>query len=71
MATETLERAVPDMKDAITAYTPTPQEVDALISRARAHPLGLDFLKTGALEAAAIIFEAHVFAVESARRRLA
>lgn len=71
MATQTLERKVSDMKDAVMAYSPTSEEVDALIARARSHPLGLDFLKTGALEAAAIIFEAHVFAVESARRRLA
>ena len=55
----------------LPSYTPTREEVDALILRARQHPLGLDFLKTGALEAAAIIFEAHVFAVESARQRLA
>ncbi len=55
----------------LPSYTPTAEEVDALIARARKHPLGLDFLKAGALEAAAIIFEAHVFAVEAARERLA
>ncbi|MBI5597909.1 MAG: hypothetical protein HY928_17635 [Elusimicrobia bacterium] len=71
MALETLEKPVPNLKDAVTGYSPSPAEVDALISRARRHPLGLDFLKNGALEAAAIIFEAHVFAVESARRLLA
>lgn len=71
MALETLEKPVSNLRDAVTGYSPSPEEVDALIARARRHPLGLDFLKTGALEAAAIIFEAHVFAVESARRRLA
>lgn len=48
----------------------TPLSVDALIERAKAHPLGLDFLLHGHLGSVAATFGAHAFTVEAARDRL-
>jgi hypothetical protein len=50
---------------------PTPDEVDRLIASAREHPLGIDFLRSGALDAVAATFKAHAFVVDAARERLA
>jgi hypothetical protein len=47
-----------------------PEDVEALIERARTHPLGLPFLERGALESVAAIFGVHAFVVDSARDRL-
>lgn len=51
-------------------YKPSPERVDRLISLARSHPLGLDFLQHGALDAVAATFETHAFVVDEARQRL-
>jgi hypothetical protein len=50
---------------------PTRDEVENLIARAREHPLGLEFLKFGALDAVAAIHGAHAFVVDAAREYLA
>ena len=51
-------------------YTPTQAEVDALMTRAREHPLGLDFLKDGALDAVAAVFGVHAFVILLARDQM-
>ena len=51
-------------------YQSTTAEVDHLISSAREHPLGLEFLEQGALDAVAATFRTHAFVVEAARERL-
>lgn len=50
---------------------PTRDEVESLIARAREHPLGLEFLEFGALDAVAAIHGAHAFVVDAAREYLA
>lgn len=52
-------------------FTPTPDEVDALIRHAGGHSLGTEFLRTGALDAVAATFGVHAFVVDAARQRLA
>jgi hypothetical protein len=47
-----------------------PWDVEALIARAAAHPLGLEFLLDGDLSAVAVTFQAHAFAVDAARLQL-
>lgn len=47
-----------------------PDEIETLIARATTHPLGLDFLLDGDLSAVAIMFGAHAFTVDAARRQL-
>jgi hypothetical protein len=47
-----------------------PRLVDELIERARAHPLGTEFLEEGYLDSVAAGFQAHAFTVEAARERL-
>lgn len=49
---------------------PSPQEIDDLIVRASAHPLGIEFLKGGLLDSVAAIFQVHAFVVDGARERL-
>jgi hypothetical protein len=44
--------------------------VSALIARARAHPLGIDYLRRGFLGSVAATFQAHAFTVLAARERL-
>ena len=51
-------------------YEPTSTEVDALISAAAQHPLGLEYLRDGSLESVAVMFRAHAFTVVAARERL-
>ena len=51
-------------------YHPTQSEVDRVISRARKHRLGLEFLLRGEPSAVASVLETHVFTVEAARKRL-
>jgi len=46
------------------------QDVDGLISRAEHHPLGLEFLKNGDLQAVSATFETSAFVVDTARQRL-
>jgi hypothetical protein len=50
---------------------PTPDEVERLIASAREHPLGIEFLQWGALDAVAATFRTHAFVVDAARERLA
>lgn len=47
-----------------------PDLVDALIARAKRHPLGIEFLLDGGLATVAIALDAHAFTVEAARVRL-
>jgi len=44
--------------------------VERLLAAAEAHPLGIDFLRTGYLGAVAATFGVHAFLVEEARRRI-
>lgn len=44
--------------------------VEALIERARSHPLGLEYLQKGFLGSVAATFQAHAFTVLAARERL-
>lgn len=52
-------------------YVTSEEEVDQLIARARAHPLGVRFLMDGHLGSVAITFGTHAFTVDAARDRLA
>lgn len=56
--------------DTLRPYQPSPDEVDALIARAKRHPLGLAFLKDGYLDAVSATFGVHALVVDSARERL-
>ena len=47
-----------------------PAVVERLITRAKKHPLGLEFLVSGFLATVAITLGAHAFTVEAARHRL-
>lgn len=56
---------------ALKVSAPTdPRVVDDLISCARSHPLGLEFLLRGYLGSVAVELHAHAFTVEAARERL-
>jgi hypothetical protein len=46
-------------------------DVDDLVRRATGHPLGLDFLRTGSLDAVSATFRVHAFVVDAARDVLA
>lgn len=52
-------------------YQPRPEEVEALITRARDHALGEELLVRGPIDAIAATFGVHAFVVEHARERLA
>jgi hypothetical protein len=52
------------------AHPEDPGLVDRLIAKAKAHPLGTEFLVSGLLASVAITLGAHAFTVEAARRRL-
>ena len=47
-----------------------PALVHELLDRARAHPLGIDYLKAGHLGSVAATFETHAFTVLAARDQL-
>jgi len=47
-----------------------PSLVEQLITKAKKHPLGIEFLASGLLATVAITLGAHAFTVEAARRRL-
>ena len=51
-------------------YRPSEADIARLIDRARSHPLGLDFLRDGALDAVSMTFRVHAFTVERAREKL-
>ncbi len=51
-------------------YAADPREVQALITAAERHPLGLEFLLHGDLAAVAITFQVHAFSVDAARQQL-
>ena len=65
------DRRIPPSSAVPLRYQPSPEEVDRLISRAEKHPLGLEFLEQGALDAVSATFETHAFVVDGARDRLA
>lgn len=44
-----------------------PAVVTELVERAKAHPLGLDYLRSGHLGSVAVTFETHAFTVLAAR----
>lgn len=52
-------------------FIPTREEVDALIATARRHPLGIDYLREGALDNVAMTLRTHAFTVVAARELLA
>ena len=54
----------------VLRFQPTAADVDALIARATAHPLGLDYLTQGELGSVAVSFSTHAFTVIAARERL-
>jgi len=54
----------------IPSYTPAANEAAELIERAKAHPLGLEYLLKGALDAVAATFSVHAFVVDHARSML-
>lgn len=57
--------------EALKVSAPTdPRVVDDLISCARSHPLGIEFLERGYLGSVAVEFHSHAFTVEAARERL-
>lgn len=53
------------------ASLPGRAEIDGLILRAARHPLGVAFLRDGALDAVAATFGVHAFVVDAARDSLA
>ncbi len=53
-----------------TPFDPASEEVETLITRARAHALGTEFLCKGALDAVASTFGVHAFVVDRARETL-
>ena len=57
-------------QDIQTRYRPTAEEVNVLVHRATAHPLGTRFLANGAIDAVAATFGVHAFVVDEARRRI-
>ena len=57
-------------RDTPARYRPTVAEVNLLVSRATAHPLGTRFLSNGAIDAVAATFGVHAFVVDEARRRI-
>lgn len=59
-----------DRRKGMCGYTPRESDVQALIRKAEGHDLGTEFLKAGALDAVAAMFEVHAFVVEAARRKL-
>jgi hypothetical protein len=62
---------MPDGPSTATRYRPDPAEIGELVRRATRHPLGIEFLTGGALDAVAAVFRVHAFAVEAARESLA
>jgi hypothetical protein len=52
-------------------FTPSADEVDAVIRHADGHALGTEFLRHGALDAVAATFGVHAFVIDAARERLA
>jgi hypothetical protein len=61
----TLHPAVTDQPD-----PRDPSLVEALIAKAKRHPLGMEFLLSGLLASVAIALGAHAFTVEAARAKL-
>lgn len=57
----------PDPLHALSVDPRDPSVVAELVERARAHPLGIDFLKGGHLGSVAATFETHAFSVLAAR----
>ena len=60
----------PNRRNGLCGFQPCEAEVQALIGKAQAHELGTDFLKTGALDSVAAMFEVHAFVVDAARQKL-
>jgi hypothetical protein len=55
--------------DPFGASRPDPSSVERLLTAARAHPLGIDYLMKGYLGSVAATFGVHAFTVEEARRQ--
>ena len=55
---------------AIPSYQPAEKEAVDLIERAKTHPLGVAYLREGALDAVAATFSVHAFVVDHARTLL-
>lgn len=51
-------------------FRPADRDIENLISAAREHSLGFDFLMKGDLASVAAIFQVHAFTVEAARTQL-
>ena len=60
----------PKPRNGICSFTPCEDDVFDLIRKAEAHKLGAEFLKTGAPDAVAAMFEVHAFVVDAARQKL-
>jgi hypothetical protein len=73
---ELIDEGVVDRASLLSAPEPPnvrpddPGMVDRLITRAKKHPLGIEFLASGLLATVAITLGAHAFTVEAARRRI-
>ncbi len=57
-------------KDTRVRYSPTTKEIKSLIQAAEKHPLGINYLKSGAPDSVASTFQVHAFVVDSAREKL-
>jgi len=57
-------------RDTRVTYTPTDEEIDSLIDKAKKHPLGLKYIKEGETDSIASTFAVHAFVVDSAREKL-
>ena len=62
--------SLPGSRPAPSRPGPGTGEVESLITRARDHALGLEFLLRGAHDAVAVTFGVHAFVVDAARDRL-
>jgi predicted RNA polymerase sigma factor len=51
------------------SFVPSAADTDALVRKAKRHPLGLEFLLQGELGAVAATFRTHAFTVDAARQR--
>lgn len=60
----------PERHNGLQGFQPCESEVQSLIGKAKGHELGMDFLKTGALDSVAAMFEVHAFTVDAARQKL-
>lgn len=67
---ELLQPRVHRPAPALAHYVIGALDVEALITAARKHPLGIEFLLNGDLSSVAATFQAHAFTVDAAREHL-